>query len=139
MQNSKDRRSMNRPGADRRRFPRFMLPTGYAPLKVRTLDRETFDIEGFAYDVSEGGIRFELDRPIEPGTQVAMEIALPGLAESTIGPGRAVYAFANIVWIEDEDEPGPVKMAAVFARFAREVDGARLREQLTTKHYRQAA
>ncbi len=140
IQNSQDRRNPSRStGADRRRFPRFVLPAGYAPLKIRRLDRDIFDLDGFAYDISEGGIRFELDQPIEPGSRVAMQIMLPGLAETAIGPGRAVFVFANVVWIEDEDEPGPVKMAAVFSNFARAIDSERLRNQLTPGRLRAAA
>lgn len=126
-------------GSDRRQFPRFRLPVGYTPILVRTLDRETFDHEGFGYDLSEGGLRFELDRPVAPGTQIAIQILLPGLSESVRGPGRAIFVFANVVWIEDEEEPGPVKMAAVFSRFARREDAIRLREQLNTQRYQRLA
>ena len=122
---------------ERRRFARFSLPAGYAPIAVRTLDSQSFDIEGVAYDVSEGGIRFELDRPIKPGTQVEMKVQLPGTLE--YGLRRPVYAYADVVWIEDEDDPGPVKMAATFAKFSSDEDGLRLREQLGTRGYRAAA
>jgi len=134
-----DRRRMTRGGADRRRHARFTLPTGYTPVLARTMDREDFSIEGFAYDLSEGGVRFELDRAIAPGTPIVLQLLLPGLAQSTRGPGRAIFVFANVVWLEDEDEPGPVKMAAVFSRFARAEDAARLREQLAARRYRAAA
>lgn len=121
---------------DRRKFARFTLPAGYAPITVRTLDSDSFDIEGVAYDVSEGGIRFELDRAIKPGTQVEMKLQLPCGGASL---RRPVYAFADVVWIEDEEDPGPVKMAATFARFSSDEDGQRLREQLGTHRYRAAA
>jgi hypothetical protein len=139
MKLSLDRRQLTRGGADRRQHTRFTLPAGYTPILVRTLDREDFHIEGYAYDLSEGGVRFELDQPVAPGTAIAMQIMLPGLAHATTGPGRAVFVFANVVWLEDEDEPGPVKMAAVFSRFARAEDLARLRGQLMGRRYRAAA
>ncbi len=126
-------------GAERRRFPRFELMAGYSPLKVRLLDSEVFDIDGFGYDISEGGLRFEADRGIEPGTTVALQITLPTMHANSTGPGRAVFVFANVVWIEDEDEPGPVKMAAVFTRFARVGDRERLLGELRTGRYRLAA
>jgi len=126
-------------GAERRRFPRFELMAGYSPLKVRLLESEVFDIDGFGYDISEGGLRFEADRGIEPGTTVAFQITLPTMHSNTSGPGRAVFVFANVVWIEDEDEPGPVKMAAVFTRFARVGDRERLLSELRTGRYRLAA
>ena len=104
---------------DRRRHPRFQLEPMYTPIAVRTLDKDVFDIEGHAYDISEGGARFELDKPIAPGTKIAMQITLPNLDDHEIGPGRSIFVFANVIWIEDEDEPGPYKMAAVFTRFAK--------------------
>lgn len=123
---------------DRRQFPRFALEAMYCPIAVRTLDSEVFNIEGHAYDISEGGIRFELDRPVAPGTKVAMQITLPPLG-GDVGPGRSVFVFANIVWIEDEDEPGPVKTAAVFTDFVRAGDRERLLRQFASGRYRAAA
>lgn len=123
---------------DRREHPRFMLEPMYAPIAVRTLDDEVFDNEGSAYDISEGGLRFEADRAIEPGTKVAMQIALPHMVEDS-GPGRSVFVFANVVWLEDEDEPGPYRMAAVFSHFARAGDRDRLLRQFATGRYRAAA
>ena len=111
----------------------------YAPISVRLMDSEKFTIEGNAYDISVGGIRFELDRAVEPGTQVAMQITLPSRDEQQIGPGRSVFAFANIVWLEDEDEPGPARMAAVFAGFARAGDEERLQRLFKSGRYRLAA
>src|SRR5262249_37434372 len=111
--------------ADRRQWPRFTLPAGYTAIKVRRMDSPNFDIEGFADVISEGGVRFELDEPVAPGNPIEMQLRLPGLQESAYGPGRAVYVFANVVWLEDEDEPGPVKMAAVFTRYASAEDEAR--------------
>ena len=125
-------------GAERRKFRRFEVQAPYAPLRVRMLDQEAFAWEGNAYDISEGGIRFELDRAVAPGTPIVMEITLPDMHRS-VGPGRAVYVFANVVWLEDEEDPAPYKMAAVFTRFARAGDEARLRDQLMVGRYRIAA
>jgi hypothetical protein len=111
----------------------------YTPVSLRGLDREGFDNEGHAYDISEGGVRFEADRPVAPGTKVAMQITLPNLDSRDIGPGRSVFVFANVVWLEDEDQPGPYKMAAVFTHFARAGDRERLLRQFATGRYRAAA
>jgi hypothetical protein len=124
---------------NRRQFPRFTVQPMYTPIAVRTLDSETFDIEGNAYDISEGGARFDLDRPLPPGTAVAMQITLPTMHAEQIGPGRSIFVFANIVWVEDEDEPGPVRTAAVFTHFARAGDRERLLKHFSTGHYRMAA
>ena len=124
---------------DRRQFPRFALEPMYTPVSARLLDSEVFNIEGNAYDISEGGLRFELDRPIAPGTKIALQITLPTMNHEDIGPGRSVFVFANVVWLEDEDQPGPYKMAAVFTHFARAGDRERLLRQFATGRYRAAA
>ncbi len=126
-------------GRERRQFPRFELEPMYTTIALRFMDGETFDLEGHAYDVSEGGLRFELDRPIAPGTRVALRITLPTMQGGDRGPGRAVFVFANVVWLEDEDQPGPYKMAAVFSQWARAGDRERLIGEFRTGVYRQAA
>ncbi len=124
---------------DRRQYPRFQLEPMYTPIAVRTADSEHFDIEGHAYDISEGGIRFELDRAVPPGTKIVMQITLPNLDPMQIGPGRSILVNANVIWIEDEEEPGPVRTAAVFTGFARVGDRERLLKQFATGRYRAAA
>jgi hypothetical protein len=124
---------------ERRRYPRFSVEPMYTAIKVRFLDRDTFDYEGHAYDVSEGGCRFELDRGIEMGTPIAMQLTLPTMQSSIAGPGRAIFVFGNVVWLEDEDEPGPIRMAIAFTRFARAGDRERLLAELRTGRYRAAA
>lgn len=123
---------------DRRVHPRFVLEPMYTPIAARMLDSEVFDIEGHAYDISESGIRFELDRPIAPGTKIAMQVTLPNLTND-IGPGRSIFVFANVVWLEDEDEPGPARMAAVFTHFARAGDRERLLRHMSRRALRRAA
>jgi len=117
--------------ADRRQHPRFVLQAGYSPLIIRRMDDDRI-IEGTAYDISRGGMRFEADEIITPGSQVAVQIDLPGLAEPVIG-------FMNVVWIEDEEDPAPYKMASVFAGFASEEDESRLFAALAAGRYRAAA
>jgi c-di-GMP-binding flagellar brake protein YcgR len=124
---------------DRRRHTRFVLEPQYTPIAVRTMESEVFDIEGHAYDISEGGARFELDRALPPGTRIAMQITLPSAQASDIGPGRTILVFANIVWLEDEEDPAPYRMAAVFTHFARAGDRERLLRQFATGRYRVAA
>lgn len=124
---------------NRRQFERFTLAPMYTPITARLLDSEEFTLEGHAYNISEGGVRFELDQPIAPGTQVALQITLPpGQAGDDPGPGRSVFVFANIVWIDDED-PGPVRMAATFTRFARLGDKERLIRTISSGRYTRAA
>lgn len=124
---------------NRRAFERFALPTAYTPMSVRLLGETTFDLEGHAYDISEGGVRFELDEPIPAGTPVAVKLELPGLAEDS-GPGRAIFATGNVVWIDDEDvDIGPARMAIAFTMFSRAGDRERLLAQLGQQRYLRAA
>lgn len=125
--------------SERRRHPRVAFAPMYTSIRARTLDSEEFVYEGCAYDISEGGLRFELDRPLEPGSTIAIQMTLPstGANDSFIAQ-RTVWAFVNVVWLEDEDQPGPWKMAGVFASFARDRDLRTLRAHLA-RRIRQAA
>ncbi len=126
---------------DRREYERFAVSPMYTPIRVRLLSEEGFTREGHAYDVSEGGVRFELDEPVEAGTPVAMQIELPrvGLwSQADTGPGRAVFVIANVVWC-DTEEPGPAKMAAAITRYARAGDKQRLLRQLSSGQFLRAA
>lgn len=124
---------------NRRQYERFALAPMYTPITARLLDNEEFSLEGHAYNISEGGVQFELDHPIAPGTAIALQITLPtGTAAPDIGPGRSVFVFANIVWLDDE-EPGPVRMAATFTRFARLGDKERLLRMISSGRYARAA
>ena len=123
---------------NRRQFDRFTVEPMYTPIAVRAEGSDAFDIEGHAYDISEGGARFELDRALKPGSSIAMQITLPATATSDLEP-RRVHVFANVIWIEDEDQPGPVRTAAVFTHFARTADRTRLLRQISTGRFKMAA
>lgn len=127
--------------SDRRQCARYKLPVGYTAVRVRLMTEQQFTLDGHAYDISENGIQFELDLPIDPGTPVAMQIELPRgnapLAE-TDGPGRAVFLLGNVVWLDDS-EPGPARMALAITRFARAGDQERLQRRLRSGAYALAA
>jgi hypothetical protein len=60
-----------------------------------------------------------------------MQITLPmGLRSDDIGPGRSIFVFGNIIWLDDE-ESGPSRMAIAFTRFARAGDRERLLRQMS--------
>ena len=112
---------------DRRRHTRFDVPMAYTGVKIRMSDETAFRRTGHAMDVSEGGVRFEADIPIDPGTSIALQIDLPfmGGRDDIDGPGRAVFVLGNVVWC-DTSEPGPAMMALAITRWAREGDRERL-------------
>lgn len=128
----------SQPRVNRRIHERFMLQPGYTSAAVRQHpDEQSFSLEGHVYDISEGGICFELDRPLEPGSTVSMMIDLPSNCNDT-GPGRAVFVTGNIVWCEVE-EPGASKMALAITRYDRAGDKGRMIKALTSKRYLRAA
>lgn len=126
---------------ERRKFPRFVVEPMYTPIaaRIETGGEEDapFDLEGHAYDISEGGARFELDQAVTPGTRIAMRIFMPGLDERD--EGRSVLVYANVVWVADADEAGPYRTAAVFTHFARACDRDRLLRHFAGGRYRLAA
>jgi hypothetical protein len=128
-------------GKDRRRHQRYVLPSMYTAVEVRSLESEAFEWKGHAYDISEGGMRFELDRPMEVGSDIAVRIELPGAQQLAISERRPVYAMANVVWVnpDDVDEGGPVRMACLFKRFVLPGDERRLRQRLRSGRYSLAA
>jgi len=128
------------PARNRRRHERFAVPPMYTGLEIRRIEDEAFTLEGHAYDISEGGVQFETDMPIDPGTDIALMIDIPGCRAGDPGPGRAVFALARVIWInEDELEFGPARMAAAFTSFCRAGDRERLMRALGAGYGRLAA
>lgn len=72
---------------------------------------ETTRLEGHAYDISLGGMRFELDEALPAGARVAVEVALPGCVQPIRATARVVRVFSAI------DDPGPRRMAVEFETF----------------------
>lgn len=117
---------------NRRRYERFATAPMYTPVSVRAPGG--FEQAGHVYDVSEGGVRFELDAALPPGTPIELAVSLPGPVAST------VEAAGHVVWTAiDPLEPGPVRMAAAFTRFASLADRVRLIERLASGRYSRAA
>lgn len=128
---------MSENAAERRQHERFRVHPMYTPVCLRTLDTEAFAHEGHAYDLSEGGMQLELDRGIDPGTPVAVQVSLPP-DTGDIGPGRSVFIFGTVVWLAD-DEPGPARLAVAFRAFARMGDRDRLLRAFGARRARRAA
>lgn len=110
--------------SNRRKFDRLRLPVGYVPVEVRIAGRRG-RLEGHAYDISEGGLRFEVDEPLQPGTRVSIELKLPHASRQD-----RIRAMADVVWLGDADDPAPYKMAAAFTEFSDAGSEAALRRSL---------
>ena len=129
---------MNTHEINRREYERFAVTPGYTSTGVRVHpDETTFDRDGHIYDISEGGICFELDIPLEPGCTISMRVDLPANV-GDIGPGRAVFVTGNVVWC-NIDEPGPAKMAMVITRYDRAGDKERMIRALSGTGLRRVA
>lgn len=124
-------------GPDRRRHSRFSTPPMYHAVSLRSLDSAEASLDGHAYDLSEGGAQIELDEPLATGTEVALCLHLPPGFET--GPGRSIVVLGRVIWVEEDDTPGPARIAIAFREFAREVDAARLRRYLYRGQLRVAA
>lgn len=123
---------------NRRRYPRYSVIPAYTPVAVRLLDgRGGEELSGHAYNISEGGVRFEVDRALQPGERIAVRVTLPGGEVSE--DERSVLAIATVVWTDDADEPGPVRTAAAFEHFVGVGDRDRLLDQFATGRFRLAA
>lgn len=122
---------------NRRTHQRFDLPPAYSPISVRLMDSDIFTLDGHAYDISEGGLCFEVDRAIAPGTQVALRIDMPPLPLT--GPQLSVFAIGNVIWLDEDDVPGPARMAVAFSYFPRAGDRERLLSLIRSGQYKRKA
>ena len=116
-----------------RAFERFELAPMYTHVTVTRVDAMTMQaVEGHAYDVSEAGVRIELDTPLRVEERVAVEMRLPGET-------AAIFASGRVVWVNDaDDDPGPRRLAIEFTRFLSRDDRDRLVRHLGFGTWRRA-
>jgi hypothetical protein len=108
---------------NRRQHDRFALPPMYTALTVdRVSDLRVQSLPGHAYDLSEGGVKIELDVPLNLDERVTVHLDLPGGGTAL---GSVVHAAARVAWVE-EDEAGPTRSALQFCHFLSEADKRRL-------------
>lgn len=111
----------SQPGTERRAHVRYALPAMHTSICVHRLDAMSIKrLEGHVYDISEGGIRFELDEPLELDETIHFLIDLPA-------GGGNVSGLARIVRVhQEDDDPGPRRMAVRILRFDEPSDRLRL-------------
>ncbi|MCH8823350.1 MAG: PilZ domain-containing protein [Planctomycetes bacterium] len=119
---------------DSRQYERFTLAPMYSSVTARRVGSEDVkELHGHAYDVSEAGVRFELDEVIDPGESITVDLTLPGMQSS-------VSATGDVVWVNDEaDDPGPRRLAIQFTGFNSDEDRFRLLNYLGSAQVRRAA
>lgn len=119
---------------NRRQHARFVLPPMYTSVTIqRACDLAIRQMHGHAYDVSESGVRFELDEALEPGEAVCFQLQLPGERDTVSGDGTIVRVF------DEADDPGPRRAALQIRDFLTPADRARLLGRLGQGVFRRAA
>lgn len=111
---------------DSRQSPRYPMPAMYTLLRVRPRGDERFCWTGYIYDISNTGMRFELDGAIEAGTEVEVRAMLPG------SPHLTFNATGHVVRRHEADDEnnGPVRMGLAFDRFTQASDRQKLEDYL---------
>jgi c-di-GMP-binding flagellar brake protein YcgR len=97
--------------SEQRQHARIDLPVGYAAVRLRAAGSGEPEHQGHIYDLSEGGMRFELDQAIVLDEPVEVDLDLP------CGDGLlAIRARGSAVRFHDEpaDGAGPVRMGMQF-------------------------
>ncbi len=112
--------------AESRAHPRTRVPAMYTLLRARASGSERYRWTGHIYDISIAGMRFELDRPLEPGSEIEVRGMLPGNNHTTF---RATGKIVRLIR-DNENEVGPVRMGLVFDRFQHPADERRLQDYL---------
>lgn len=128
--------------SDRRAHARFALRPMYSAIEVKLAADGAPGLSGHAYDISRGGVSFELDHAIEPGTPVFISLSLPewlqGLTDGE-SDSVSVHVQGTVVWTDDDGVRGPVRMAAVFTSFASAGEYDLLDRTLKVRRYAPAA
>lgn len=118
---------------DQRQHPRIKVPAMYTLVRARVVGSEKYTFTGHIYDVSVGGMRIELDMPVEPGTQLEVRGMLPGGGHTTF---RALGRVARVH--SDAGERGPTILGVQFESFRSPMDRHRLVEYIDARSRAQA-
>jgi len=113
---------------DQRQHPRIKVPAMYTLVRARIVGSNKYTWTGHIYDVSLGGLRVELDMPMEVGTQLELRGMLPGCGHTTF---RAICRVARIH--SDAEERGPVVLGLQFESFQSPMDRQRLAEYIDVR------
>lgn len=121
------------PSVDSRQSPRLKLPAMYTLVRVRPVGGEKFCWTGYIYDISSTGMRFELDRELEAGTEVEVRAMLPGYPHTTFNASGHVVRRHD-----DPEEIGPARMGLIFDKFSHSNDRRKLEDYLDHSHTKAA-
>lgn len=124
----------SKPAVESRQDLRLKLSPMYTVIRVRPHGTRRFCWSGHIYDVSETGLRFEVDGKLALGTSVDVQATLPG-------PGNATVKLSGrIVRYHDEPEDlGPIRMGMVVDSFSTQSDHRRWLDYLRGGQLKKAA
>lgn len=114
--------------SDRRQADRIQLPAPYTAVAVQPMVAEpdhAAELEGHLYDLSQSGVRLELDEELPIGTVVALRLILPGRQPV------AIRAVGEVVRCHEDEDAGPIRMGVHFDRFMTKVDQKKLLDYLS--------
>jgi PilZ domain len=104
---------------DRRIHDRYTVDPMYSAVSVHVIPsrgRKPADagsvLEGHVYEISLGGMRFELDEPLLIGTRVGVSITLVGCPAPIVAEAKVMRVFDQV------DDPGARRMVVAFESFA---------------------
>lgn len=116
---------------NRRDANRVSVKPAYSSVAVTAVDSQE-RLCGHVYDLSEKGLRFEVDHALPIGSSVVLELLVP--------PEESIRVRARVVRVFDEaDDPGPRRMGAEFTGFESPDDEARLEGLLDSYQLPRAA
>ena len=115
--------------AEARLAPRLGLPAAYTLVRVKPVGGDRYRWTGHIYDISLSGMRFELDAPLAPGSEVEVRGMLPGHNHTTF------RATGRVVRIHDgqDSDGGPSRMAMSFDKFQTAIDQRKLMDYLDSR------
>ncbi len=119
---------------NRRRHERFQLMPMYTTVTAHLHQAEdNAELAGHAYDISESGVRIELDDAVAPGHDLDVQITVPADSLDITASGSVIRCY------ESDDDPGPRRIAVEFKHFASDDDRKRLIHWLASGHLQRAA
>jgi len=104
-----------------RQSPRVRVSAPYTFLRLREPGVARYAWTGYVYDLSELGMRFEVDDPLPAGQRLEIRALLPG-------PEQVQFQASGVVVRrhDEANELGPVRMGLRFEEFKSDADRDRL-------------
>ena len=117
-----------------RQSSRLKLSAMYSSIHVRPRHSRQFCWSGHIYEVSDAGLRFELDHPVALGKPVDVRATLPGRNATTVNLSGRIVRYHD-----DPDDPGPIRVGMKIDSFSTEDDRRLWLDYIRSSRLSQAA